>query len=89
MRGGLMQLTKNTILIKQAAPLLQSQHGIYIPEQLLEKRNRGTVTHIGTNVDPELLGKEVLFVLASAQDFKHENITGKLIFTTDIIATLN
>lgn len=84
-----MEILHNNLVIKQADALLQSAHGIYIPEQLLEKRNRGVVTHIGTNVDPELLGKEILFVLESARDVTHENIAGKLIFDTDIIATLN
>jgi co-chaperonin GroES (HSP10) len=84
-----MNILHNNLIIKQHDPLMQSKHGIYIPDQLLEKRNRGVVTHIGTDIDPELLGKEVLFVLASARDFNHENITGKIIFDTDIIATLN
>jgi co-chaperonin GroES (HSP10) len=84
-----MKLQKNNLLIKQLDPINQSKHGIYVPDSLLEKRNRGIVTHIGTNVDPDLLGKEVLFQLPAAQDFNYENITGKLLFTTDIIATLN
>jgi len=84
-----MQLQKNSIIISQLLPINQSKHGIYVPDSLLEKRNRGIVMHIGTNVDPDLLGKEVLFQLAAAQDFNYENITGKLLFTTDIIATLN
>ena len=84
-----MNLQKNTLIVSQTPPVNQSKHGIYIPDNLLEKRNRGVVTHIGTDVDPDLLGKEVLFQLPAAQDFNYENITGKLIFTTDIIATLN
>lgn len=84
-----MKLQKNNLLIKPLDPINQSKHGIYVPDSLLEKRNRGVVTHIGTNVDPDLLGKEILFQLAAAQDFNYENITGKLLFTTDIIATLN
>lgn len=84
-----MQLQKNNLLVQQLDPINQSKHGIYVPDSLLEKRNRGIVTHVGTNVDPDLLGKEILFQLAAAQDFNYENITGKLLFTTDIIATLN
>ena len=84
-----MKLQQNTLIVAQTPPINQSKHGIYVPDSLLEKRNRGVVTHIGTNVDPELLGKEVLFQLPAAQDFNYENISGKLLFTTDIIATLN
>lgn len=84
-----MQLTKTHIIVKPIGGEKITRGGIYIPDYLIEKRNRGTITHIGPDVNPELLGKEVLFVLASAQDFNYETISGKLIFTTDIIATLN
>lgn len=84
-----MTLTKNNILISPLGGERITKGGIYIPDQLVQKRNRGTVTHIGPDVDEGLLGKEVLFILAGAQDFKHETISGKLIFDTDIIAILN
>jgi co-chaperonin GroES (HSP10) len=85
----IMKLTNNHILVSPTGGEKITKGGIYIPEHLIEKRNRGTITHIGTDVDPELLGKEILFVLAAAQDFNYDNVSGKLIFTTDIIATLN
>lgn len=84
-----MQLQTKSILINPLGGEKITKGGIHIPDQLVQKRNRGTVTHIGTDVDPELSGKEVLFILQAAQDFNYEDVSGKLIFETDIIATLN
>jgi co-chaperonin GroES (HSP10) len=84
-----MQLQSTHLIVSPTGGEKITKGGIYIPEYLIEKRNRGTITHIGTDVDPELLGKEVLFILPAARDFTYGDVTGKLIFTTDIIAILN
>lgn len=84
-----MTLLQNHIIVTPLPAPDKTAGGIYIPANLVKPRNRGTITHIGTNVNTDLLGKEILFQLPAAQKIKFENIEGLLMFTTDIIATLN
>jgi len=84
-----MQLLRKQIIVIPVEPEEKTSSGIFIPQTSMKPRNRGTVTHIGTEVDENLLNKEVLFHHQSAQKFEHEDISGLLIFETDIIATLN
>lgn len=83
-----LKLQGNRLLIQQKPPVCQTPGGIYLPEKSHEPRNVGTVLAVGDNVVPELVGKEIMFRLESAQNFSFEQTQGKLIFVTDIIATL-
>lgn len=82
-----MTLTGKQILVKPLTPVGKTTSGLFLPESAQKERNRGTITHVGIDVDKEkYLNKEVLFHIQAAQNFEYEDISGKLIFETDVIA---
>lgn len=82
-------LLGNRVLINPKSKQEKTLGGIWIPEKLQEQRNIGTVTHVGTTVDKRLIGKEVMFSVQAAKDINLNGISTKILFITDIIATLN
>lgn len=85
-----MKLKGNRIIVKQADASDKTAGGIYIPDSHVKQPNIGTITHVGDEVvDQELLGKDVMFQVEASQPFEYGEIKGRLLFPTDIIATLN
>jgi co-chaperonin GroES (HSP10) len=84
-----MNLNGNRLIVVPDKPTEQSSGGIFIPDNLQEPRNVGKVIAIGTTVDPELEGKQIMFELQAAHNFTGGGVSGKLIFVSDIVAVLN
>ncbi len=83
-----MTILGHRVLIEPEEAIKQTASGLYIPETAQKPRNTGKVIAVGTEADQSLLNKKVMFQPQAAQTLDFDNVSGRLIFETDIIAIL-
>ncbi len=84
-----MTLLGNIILILPDPPSNITKGGIYIPDNVQQKRNTGLVVLLGEDVDPKFDKRRVLYNKLVDIEMEYEGLKVSLCFVFDIFAILD
>ena len=83
-----MELVGSRVLLLKDKPKIQTDSGLYLPDQVLEERNTGTVVLAGDKVEDRFIGKRVMFNKHTGNVIDYNGVPHTLIFSPDIIAII-
>lgn len=84
-----MLLLGQRVLIFPDPPSNITKGGIYIPDNVQQKRNTGIVVLLGQDVDPKFDKRRVLFNKLVETEMEYEGLKVSMCFVHDIIAILD
>jgi len=82
------KLNGNRLLVKRDESQTMTNGGIYIPENLITKRNTGMVVMLGEKANKVFKDRRVMFQSVAGEEVEHNNEPHLLIFAIEVIAIL-